>query len=347
MNAAMKIEKTIPLRLNTASASIATSSTPRAAVAPQMKGRSITRRGGWSKGSDAGIGSTVVDATTGAARGSTTAAGASPAAAAAAAAGLRGRAAGAAAPGSLFAGLIDGSSTWLNTRGAGRWRGSPDPDETAGESSYQGDVPAHRPAQYSAMEFFLGGLIVFVIDWIIRIAALIVIPRDRKPTAAMAWLLAIFLIPIIGVILYLLIGSYKLPKARLEKQKLHRRGDLRAHGRRRDRRGCRGRPGLAARHRAHEPHAHGDPGGGRQLGHAHRGLPGVDRRDGGRHRHGDHLRAHRVLHRRVRRHDARLLRGDGARGRARRDRARCWPTTWPRRAPRTRRRRSPSSTASA
>lgn len=69
------------------------------------------------------------------------------------------------------------------------------------------------------MEFFLGGLVVFIVDWIIRIAALIIIPRDRKPTAAMAWLLAIFLIPIIGVILYLLIGSYKLPKARLEKQK--------------------------------------------------------------------------------------------------------------------------------
>ena len=61
-------------------------------------------------------------------------------------------------------------------------------------------------------------LIIFVIDWTIRIAALIIIPRDRKPTAAMAWLLAIFLIPIIGVFLFLLIGSYKLPKARLEKQ---------------------------------------------------------------------------------------------------------------------------------
>ncbi len=69
------------------------------------------------------------------------------------------------------------------------------------------------------MEFVLGGAIVFAIDWIIRIAALIIIPRDRKPTSAMAWLLAIFLIPIVGVILFLLIGSYKLPKERLAKQK--------------------------------------------------------------------------------------------------------------------------------
>ena len=53
-----------------------------------------------------------------------------------------------------------------------------------------------------------------VLDLAIRIAALIIVPRDRKPTAAMAWLLAIFLIPFIGIILFLVIGNSKLPKTR-------------------------------------------------------------------------------------------------------------------------------------
>ena len=64
----------------------------------------------------------------------------------------------------------------------------------------------------------LGGILILA-DLAIRIAALIIIPRDRKPTAAMAWLLAIFLIPFVGIILYLLIGNVKLPKKRMERQR--------------------------------------------------------------------------------------------------------------------------------
>ena len=55
------------------------------------------------------------------------------------------------------------------------------------------------------------GVVVVVIDLAIRLVALIVIPRDRLPTAAMAWLLAIFFIPVIGVVLFLLIGNPKAP----------------------------------------------------------------------------------------------------------------------------------------
>jgi cardiolipin synthase len=61
--------------------------------------------------------------------------------------------------------------------------------------------------------------LAFLVDLSIRIAAIIVIPRDRKPSAAMAWLLAIFLIPFIGILFFLLLGSSKLPKKRREKQK--------------------------------------------------------------------------------------------------------------------------------
>jgi cardiolipin synthase len=55
-------------------------------------------------------------------------------------------------------------------------------------------------------------------DFVIRVIAVIIVPRNRKPTSATAWLLAIFLIPYIGVLFFLLIGSYKLPKRRREKQ---------------------------------------------------------------------------------------------------------------------------------
>ncbi len=61
------------------------------------------------------------------------------------------------------------------------------------------------------------GVALFV-DFVIRVIAVIVVPRNRKPTSATAWLLAIFFIPYLGVLFFLLIGSYKLPKARREKQ---------------------------------------------------------------------------------------------------------------------------------
>ncbi len=47
-----------------------------------------------------------------------------------------------------------------------------------------------------------------------------VVPRNRKPTSAMAWPLAIMLIPYLGTILFLLIGFYPLPKRRRDEQKL-------------------------------------------------------------------------------------------------------------------------------
>lgn len=62
------------------------------------------------------------------------------------------------------------------------------------------------------------GVVLVAVDLAIRIAALIVIPRERKPTAAMAWLLAILLVPYLGILFFLLIGSTKLPKKRRAKQ---------------------------------------------------------------------------------------------------------------------------------
>ncbi len=59
--------------------------------------------------------------------------------------------------------------------------------------------------------------VVFVIDNTIRIVSLFVIPRNRRPSSGMAWLMAIFLAPIPGLFVFFLIGSEKLPRRRRAK----------------------------------------------------------------------------------------------------------------------------------
>lgn len=60
---------------------------------------------------------------------------------------------------------------------------------------------------------------VFIFDLAIRIWAIIVIPRNRRPTAATAWLLAIYFIPFVGLLLFFLIGNPRLPRVRRRKQR--------------------------------------------------------------------------------------------------------------------------------
>lgn len=61
---------------------------------------------------------------------------------------------------------------------------------------------------------FLGAL-----SYLIGIVALFIIPTNRKPSEATAWLLLIFVAPILGVILFLLLGSPKLSKWRRDEQR--------------------------------------------------------------------------------------------------------------------------------
>ena len=61
-------------------------------------------------------------------------------------------------------------------------------------------------------------LTVLIVDNLIRITALFIVPRNRRPTAGMAWLMAIFFLPVPGLLLFLVIGSKRLPKAREQKQ---------------------------------------------------------------------------------------------------------------------------------
>jgi cardiolipin synthase len=57
-----------------------------------------------------------------------------------------------------------------------------------------------------------------VLDFAVRIVTILLLPRNRRPSSALAWLLAIFFIPFFGVLAFLLIGNYKLPAARRKKQ---------------------------------------------------------------------------------------------------------------------------------
>ncbi|TQJ30655.1 cardiolipin synthase [Microbacterium sp. SLBN-146] len=61
-------------------------------------------------------------------------------------------------------------------------------------------------------------IVLFIVDLAVRVTAVIVVPRNRRPTAAMAWLLAIYFIPLVGVFLFLLIGNPRLPRKRRKKQ---------------------------------------------------------------------------------------------------------------------------------
>ena len=58
-----------------------------------------------------------------------------------------------------------------------------------------------------------------VLTYLIGIVALFVIPANRKPGEATAWLLLMFVAPILGLILFLLLGSPKLSQWRRAQQR--------------------------------------------------------------------------------------------------------------------------------
>lgn len=60
--------------------------------------------------------------------------------------------------------------------------------------------------------------LIFAIDFAVRLYLLVYIPKNRKPTAAMSWLLLIYIIPLIGTLLFLFIGGTKLSRIRRRNQ---------------------------------------------------------------------------------------------------------------------------------
>ncbi|WP_395639812.1 cardiolipin synthase [Pseudolysinimonas sp.] len=62
-------------------------------------------------------------------------------------------------------------------------------------------------------------IIALVVDITVRILALIFVPKNRRPQTALAWLLAIWFLPYVGIILFLILGRARLPRARRRKQR--------------------------------------------------------------------------------------------------------------------------------
>ena len=60
--------------------------------------------------------------------------------------------------------------------------------------------------------------ILWVVDLGIRVVMLGVVPGNRRPTTAMAWLLSIFFFPVVGLGLFLLFGNFKLSQKRIDRQ---------------------------------------------------------------------------------------------------------------------------------
>jgi cardiolipin synthase len=58
-----------------------------------------------------------------------------------------------------------------------------------------------------------------VLQVVLVLAALVVVPRDRRPSSALAWILLVLLVPLLGVLLFAVIGSPKLPRGRRAKQR--------------------------------------------------------------------------------------------------------------------------------
>jgi cardiolipin synthase len=57
------------------------------------------------------------------------------------------------------------------------------------------------------------------LEVVLLVVALAVAPRNRRPSSALAWIILIVVLPLIGLVLFAIIGSPKLPKARRDKQR--------------------------------------------------------------------------------------------------------------------------------
>jgi cardiolipin synthase A/B len=65
----------------------------------------------------------------------------------------------------------------------------------------------------------LSTVVLVLLEVALFVVALLVAPRNRQPTAALAWILVIVAVPILGLGLFLLIGNPKLPEGRRERQR--------------------------------------------------------------------------------------------------------------------------------
>lgn len=60
--------------------------------------------------------------------------------------------------------------------------------------------------------------IIWLTGWVIPVVMLFFVPKNRKPSSATAWLLLIFLLPWVGLVIFLLLGNPKLSRRRRAEQ---------------------------------------------------------------------------------------------------------------------------------
>lgn len=70
----------------------------------------------------------------------------------------------------------------------------------------------------SAWIALIVSVLVLISVVVIAITSLVIVPRNRRPQSALAWLLLIYILPLIGFLLFLMLGSRRLPRRRREKQ---------------------------------------------------------------------------------------------------------------------------------
>ncbi len=63
------------------------------------------------------------------------------------------------------------------------------------------------------------GAVAAVLGAVVLFMALVVIPKDRRPSSATAWIMTIAFVPVVGVIAYFFIGTPRLPRGRRAKQR--------------------------------------------------------------------------------------------------------------------------------
>jgi cardiolipin synthase len=65
----------------------------------------------------------------------------------------------------------------------------------------------------------VAGVLLVVADYVIKFLAIGVLPSNRKPSSAMAWLILILIVPFAGFVLFLLLGRTNLGRGRLRRQR--------------------------------------------------------------------------------------------------------------------------------
>ncbi|RYZ31629.1 MAG: cardiolipin synthase, partial [Propionibacteriaceae bacterium] len=101
-------------------------------------------------------------------------------------------------------------------------RCSPDrprvPSATASTSRSTLSRPCSLPIVLDLLTGLSGTGLVVGLEIALVLVALLIAPRNREPSSALAWVLLMALLPLLGIVLFLLIGSPRLTQKRREKQ---------------------------------------------------------------------------------------------------------------------------------